>query len=247
VTQKYASVTSFEQRWPGIDADMGSMLSTMQRDLPDYQAVKALPPFWMFPWFFVLPGLIIAAVAALVLRRSRRGVSTRGGVIALGVLGVALIAAPVTFQMFTRAPRGAQMISDFKPLMTATKVTTVQGYFLTIGAAEGQLRTQVLPSIPTAAADFPEVARWSRDWPHISDEMAPMIGAMSDNLSNFHGIAALPPFWLFPWFFVLPGLFVLGFAIAARERVVASPAAVELDHPIPSAPVATGSQEATRV
>jgi hypothetical protein len=73
------------------------------------------------------------------------------------------------------------------------------------------------------------VAQWNRDWPHISDEMAPMIGAMSDNLSNFQGIAALPPFWLFPWFFVLPGLLVLGLAIAGRERVEVNEAAALVD------------------
>ena len=256
VNQRYGSLATFEKQWPGIDSDMGSMLSTMQKDLPDYQAVKALPPFWMFPWFFVLPGLIIAAVAASVLRRSRRGRPTRRSVIALGVLGVALVAAPAVFQMFTRAPRGAQMISDFKPLMTPTKVTTVQGYFLTIGAAEGQLRTQVLPLLssgtsgssassaavaPSTVASFPAVAQWSRDWPHISDEMAPMIGAMSDNVSNFQGIAALPPFWMFPWFFVLPGLLVLGLAVGGRERLEAgtAPAVVDLTAtgPAPAVPV----------
>ena len=266
VNQRYGSLATFEKQWPGIDSDMGSMLSTMQKDLPDYQAVKALPPFWMFPWFFVLPGLIIAAVAASVLRRSRRGRTTRRSVIALGVLGVALVAAPAVFQMFTRAPRGAQMISDFKPLMTPTKVTTVQGYFLTIGAAEGQLRTEVLPLLssgtsgssaspassassassatvaPSTAASFPAVAQWSRDWPHISDEMAPMIGAMSDNVSNFQGIAALPPFWMFPWFFVLPGLLVLGLAIGARERLEAeaAPAVVDLTSTAPAQAVTVG-------
>jgi hypothetical protein len=38
---------------------------------------------------------------------------------------------------------------------------------------------------------------------------------MSDNVANYQAIAALPPFPLFPYFFVLPGIFVAGAAIAA--------------------------------
>jgi hypothetical protein len=46
--------------------------------------------------------------------------------------------------------------------------------------------------------------------------MAPMIGTMADNVGRFAAVDALPPFWLFPWFFVVPGLLVAGLALAAR-------------------------------
>jgi hypothetical protein len=48
--------------------------------------------------------------------------------------------------------------------------------------------------------------------------MTPMIGAMSDNVSNYQAVAALPPFPLFPWFFVAPGLLVAGSALLAGPR-----------------------------
>jgi hypothetical protein len=49
--------------------------------------------------------------------------------------------------------------------------------------------------------------------------MAPMIGAMGDNVDNYLGVDALPPFDLFPWFFVAPGvlLVVLG-AVHVRRQ-----------------------------
>lgn len=132
-------------------------------------------------------------------------------------MGLCIVAAPAIFGMFSRAPGGADMIDDFRPLMATARVQTIQGYFLTIGAAEGQLRTEAF-----AAPDHPAppaVARLSADWPRISAEMAPMIGTMSDNVGNFAGVAALPPFWLFPWFFVGPGLLVAALAgVALRGQ-----------------------------
>jgi hypothetical protein len=91
-------------------------------------------------------------------------------------------------------------------------VTEIQGYFLTIGTAEGELRQRVLPELAAAdgLATTPAIATLNDEWARISGEMAPMIGTMSDNVGSFAGIAALPPFWAFPWFFVLPGLLVLG-------------------------------------
>ena len=61
----------------------------------------------------------------------------------------------------------------------------------------------------------------NRQWPAIAGDMAPMIGAMSDNVGNFAAVAALPPFGLFPWFFVAPGLLLLGLAFAARREPAA--------------------------
>jgi hypothetical protein len=55
---------------------------------------------------------------------------------------------------------------------------------------------------------------FDNQWVHILNDMTPMIGAMSDNVENYQAVAALPPFPLFPWFFVIPGLLVIGLAAA---------------------------------
>lgn len=197
--------TQLVAEWPGVYDDMGGMLATMDGNIDNFSAVRSLPPFPMFPWFFVVPGVAIAGFALLGLRTSsdRRRVSGIG----LVVLGLGLVAAPAVFQMFTRAPEGADMIDDFRSLMTTERVQTMQGYFLVIGAGEGNLRNDIVPALP-ASAVTPDVTEFSSEWPRISNDMAPMIGAMSDNLDNFGDVDALPPFDLFPWFFVLPGLIV---------------------------------------
>jgi hypothetical protein len=68
------------------------------------------------------------------------------------------------------------------------------------------------------AERFPALTALDRDWVHILNDMTPMIGAMSDNVTNYQAIASLPPFPLFPWFFVIPGVLVAGLAVAAGAR-----------------------------
>jgi hypothetical protein len=221
--ERFPSVDAFNRQWPPILADMnGDMLATMDNSVDNFAAVDSLPPFWMFPWFFVLPGLIIAGLAWAALRRDRKGTPAHSLVRWLGVMGVGLILAPAIFVMFSRAPLGAEMINDFRPFMTEKKLTTIQGYFLTIGAGEGELRNAVEPALRDAgisgtelAGTLPSIGEFHHDWPRISGDMAPMIGVMADNITNFGGVDALPPFSLFPWFFVLPGILVLLLGIRA--------------------------------
>lgn len=216
--EQFPLTTSLQDRWDDVYADMNDdMLSDIEDNLDNFAAVDALPPFAMFPWFFVVPGLLTAGLAASVLVSDRRGKRTGRRLVALAVIGFGILAAPAVFQMFTRAPEGGAMISDFKPLMTRERVQTIQGYFLVIGGGEGEVRNAVLPAVESGAQDFPAVAALNEDWPLINSEMAPMIGAMSDNVDNYAAVKALPPFALFPWFFVIPGLAILVLALVARR------------------------------
>ena len=244
VEAEYPTYADFDHRWPAINADMTDMLGTMRTDIPKFEAVDALPPFPLFPWFFVIPGVLIAAASAWGLLRNRTGRTGFPAALVVGILGLGLIAAPAIFQMFTRAPLGGEMINDFKPLMTRARVERIQGYFLVIGAGEGVLRTAVVPAVDASvgtATSFPAITRFSADFPSISNRMAPMIGAMSDNVGNYDAVKALPPFPLFPWFFVVPGVLVAEFALVAARRTTTHPTvrtattsdAVAVD-PIPS-------------
>lgn len=191
-------LTNWIEQYPSIDRDLSSMLDSIKANLDNYAAIRALPPFVLFPWFFVIPGLVLVA-----LKRKRWAVIA---------LGIGLIAAPAVFQMFTRAPLGAEMINDFRPIMREERVQGLQQKFLVIASAEGVLRQEVLPN-----KSLPAVETFVLDWPEISREMAPMIGAISDNIGNFNAVAALPPFWLFPWFFVAPGLIVIAANIRRKD------------------------------
>lgn len=224
----FTAASSFNEEWPAINADMSDMLQTMDDNLDNFGDVTALPDFPLFPWFFVIPGGIVAVVAGLALRGDRAGRDQGGKVKVLAGLGVALILAPVVFQMFTRAPSGAEMIEDFEPLMTRDRVQSIQGYFVTIGSGEAELRTAVEPlaedeaDLPTA--ELRALAALHEDWSTIFTDFAPMIGTMSDNVDNYLAVKALPPFGLFPWFFVIPGVLLIGLAVSAgRPRSSGGP------------------------
>jgi len=221
--ESFTILSRFAEAWPAIRADMrDDLLVTMEQMLPNFEAVDSLPPFPLFPWFFVGPGALVVAAAGVGLWQEQKGRSSRRAAVAVAVLGVAVVLAPAVFQMFSRAPKGADMIDAFHPIMTTDRVTTVQGYFLTIGAGEGEWRTQVRPLLLEAggtaeqlADDLPAVERFSTEWPRISNDFAPMIGAMSDNVDNYAAVDALPPFSLFPWFFVVPGLLIAALGLGA--------------------------------
>lgn len=211
-------VATLNRTWSDIDADMTDLLDRMEGNLDNYAAVDALPPFAMFPWFFVVPGLVIAGVAATVLWSQRKGRPVRGRVWLLVGCGLAVALAPVAFQMFGRAPEGRDMIDSFRPMMTRERVQAVQGYFVTMGVAEGQFRTVALPladqtGIDTGSLDA--IGKFSEDWPSIVADFNPMVATMSDNVDNFAAVDALPSFALFPWFFLVPGLLVAGCAALA--------------------------------
>ena len=238
-----ASVVNLNEQWPTVDADMSDLIDRMEANLDNYAAVAALPPFPMFPWFFVIPGAMVAVVAGVALYQRRTpGHRARPTLWVLFGLGIAVAAAPVAFQMFDRAPKGADMIEDFRPMMTRERVQSVQGYFVTLGAAEGQLRANALPLLVEAGgdpADFPAIGQWSADWPTILTDFNPMVATMSDNVDNYEAVDALPSFDLFPWFFVIPGALVAILAVVAmRTR---TPAADDIESS-PNNPVPAGKE-----
>jgi hypothetical protein len=224
----YPTFVSFYGQWPAIDHTMTTLLNKVQGNLGNYQAMAALPSFKLFPWFFVLPGVLFFVIAlASLLRRSL----WRGGRWVLVVLGVGLVVAPVAFQMFQRAPKGGHMMTAFKTIETTKNVQQIQGYFGTMAEGQGAIRLDIVPGLEKAGlsneqvdTEFPAIATLDTHWVHILNNMTPMIGAMSDNVSSYQDLASLPPFPLFPWFFVIPGVIVAGGALAAggtkKNRII---------------------------
>jgi uncharacterized membrane protein len=74
-----------------------------------------------------------------------------------------------------------------------------------------------------SCSTFSRIASQSGAW---SGRTTVTIGARSTgsrsivqgNLTNYRAIASLPPFPLFPWFFVMPGLLAIGASLLARDR-----------------------------
>jgi hypothetical protein len=74
LARKYPEFVSFDQQWPAIDSKMTGLMSQVHGNLGNYEDMAALPSFTLFPWFFVIPGLLIAgcAIGALIRPPLRR-------------------------------------------------------------------------------------------------------------------------------------------------------------------------------
>lgn len=233
-------VALFSQQWPEVHRTFVRLLGTIVANKAEYDAVAALPPFALFPWFFVVPGalLVALALAGLLLGRRRppAWIPLRRATIALGV---GLLLAPVVFQMFTRAPQGGRMVEAFKTIETRRTVQTVQGHFGTIAVGQGAIRTELVPKLQAQGwsdarlrAELPASMRLQKRWTAILNNLTPMIGVMSDNVANYRAVAALPPFPLFPWLFAVPGLLVVALALLAGRRPQPLPRPAQPpDHP----------------
>ncbi|MCB0963285.1 MAG: hypothetical protein KDA98_08290, partial [Acidimicrobiales bacterium] len=122
-----------------------------------------------------------------------------------------MIAAPVAFQMFSRAPEGGTMIDEFEPYMTTAEIEQFRGYLDEIGAVQAEWNGALRPALESEGAvddgtQVQGVDAFAEAWPDIEADMGDLLDRMEANLDNYEAVAALPPFPLFPWFFVLPGL-----------------------------------------
>jgi hypothetical protein len=233
-------LTQVNREWPQIDRRLSGLLSTIQANRTNYDAVAALPRFTLFPWFFVIPGALLILLAATVLAAPGAWGRVRW---ALVVLAIGLAIAPLAFGMWTRAPKGAEMVSAFRTVETRPLVTKVQNDFATITTGEGALSGELVPALEehgysSAQIDraLPAVATLEGRWIAILQDLTPLLGVMSNQVADYHAVAALPSFNVFPWLFLVAGLLVLVLALIAvrvrppiprRRRVDESRAAME--------------------
>jgi hypothetical protein len=61
-----ANLDTFKNVPPGLD-HYKPLVDTMQANVGNYAAIDALPSMELFPWFFIIPGLIALAAAAYLL------------------------------------------------------------------------------------------------------------------------------------------------------------------------------------
>jgi hypothetical protein len=207
------------REWPQINRRLSSLLGTIQANRTNYDAVTALPRFTLFPWFFIVPGALLILLAAAVLAAPGAWRVARWALVAIAI---GLVSAPLAFQMWTRAPEGADMVSAFRTVETRSLVIKVQNDFATITTGEGALSGELVPvleerGLSSAQIDtaLPAVATLERSWIGILQDLTPLLGVMSNQVVNYQAVAALPSFNVFPWLFLIAGLLVLAL-IATR-------------------------------
>lgn len=209
------------EQWPKTDRSLSSVVDPIVAHREGYDAIAALPPFGRFPWFFVVPGAVLVLLAGVALAAPRSWRAARWGV---ALVGVGLVAAPVALQLWDRAPAGAAMIDAFAPVETRPAVVRVQNDFGQVALIQGAITGELVPALRETGLSarqierrFPAAATVERRFVEILNTFTPVIGAMSDNVTRYQAVAALPSFRVFPWLFTGAGaLVLLALALAAR-------------------------------
>jgi hypothetical protein len=209
-----------QSTWPTTYASLHGVIGPIVANRTGYQALAALPPFTMFPWFFVIPGGLLVLLGGIALIWPRAWVGVRFAVLAVAI---GLMVAPSVFHMWERAPKAAQLVSDFKRVETRGTVVRVQRDFGQVTTVQGAVGGELVPALRkngvTATrldAEFPAIQAFTKRWVQILNNLTPVIGVMSDNVTRFQSVAQLPPFTVFPWLFVIPGILLLGALLLAR-------------------------------
>jgi hypothetical protein len=173
----------------------------------------------------------------------------RYALIVLIALGAGLALAPLVFGMFSRAPKGATMIDEFRPYMTEERLGRFEGYLPEIDAAVRETKTSLQPYLAERGIDrqqfesrFATFTTFTRQWPAIDSDMTDLLRRVHGNVGNYEAVDALPTFTLFPWFFVIPGALIVGFAslalLAPSRRRLALPVLAVLGVGLVAAPFA---------
>lgn len=200
-------LTTFVAQWPGIHGRFVRLLDPMRANRANYAAVAGLPSFRLFPWFLLAPGVMLIALGAAGLIRPRPWRQVRW---AVAGLGATLVLAPVALGLFSAGNKGAQLIAAFRTVEVRSTVTAVQDDFGSLAIGEGSLSTELPPRV---AASLPAVKALNARWVAILGDFTPMLGVMSNNVTNYQAVESLPSFDAFPWLFVLPGVLAIVLAL----------------------------------
>lgn len=211
------------ESWPKTSASLHGVVDPIAAHREGYDAIAALPPFTLFPWFFVVPGGLLVAFGLVGLSLPRAWRLARWGAVAVAA---GLVVAPFAFQLWERAPKGAAMVDAFRPIETREAVVRVQNDFGQVALLQGALAGELVPQLQAKAGygtkelrrSFPALQTVDRRFVDILGDLTPVLGAMSDNVTRFQAVAALPALTVFPWLLTVPGLLVLLLLAASGRR-----------------------------
>jgi hypothetical protein len=197
-TTQPSGVADFVAQWPAIRDDLSSALAPFATDAHELSAPAALPSLSLLAWLIVAFGLLTAICALAGLGTLSLGLPGTRPLVALGALGVAMMALPVALQLFSRGVLAGELAGELRPLVAPSGITA--------------LRRDL--AVVDRAAD----GRWTIE----RGDLAGLINALDSSRRGIRDLGTLHPSRL-PWLFALPGVAVVALTTAARSGGVRGP------------------------
>ncbi|MGV9409442.1 hypothetical protein ACWDOP_05965 [Nocardia sp. NPDC003693] len=233
---RFPLIDTFVRDYPAIESDLTGMVDRIEANRDNYRKLSDTTPFGALPWLLALPGLVLIGAGGFGLRgvaQGRRGLGWYG---VAALAGAGLLLVPATGGLFQAAPAAQPLIEDFRPILTHERVRAVQGYFVTIVGADGELNSRYSGALAAAHpdADRAGIAALEARWQPMTARFASLVGVLNDNVENFDAVAALDDstaplgvtaFRVLGWGFAVPGALALaGAAVGVRlSRVDSRP------------------------
>ncbi|WP_067682159.1 hypothetical protein [Nocardia miyunensis] len=227
---RYDRVDRFVRDYPRIRSDITSMIDSIDAERGNYQRLAALPPLGALPWLLALPGVVLLGAGIIGFRRAADGHRAGGSRILAGAAALVLIVTPVAGGLFSAATAAQPVLDGFGPILTHEQVRSLQGYFITLVAADGELNGRYVSAVRDAHpdADLTDITALQARWQPMTARFAALVGAMNDNVDHFDAATALNDatkslgfnaFRGLGWFYLIPGVIALAAAAAGiRHR-----------------------------
>ncbi|MBT0565625.1 hypothetical protein [Williamsia sp. CHRR-6] len=197
---QYPQLATFAQRYPAIDADMTDLLKQIDSARGDYDRLQRLQPLSWVPFIPLGTGLLLLGAGIWGFWRAHNRRRPIGAALLAVVTAGVLAVVPVITPMAANASAAGPLVDRFSPVLTTQKVREVQGYFVVMVGAVGEIDSRYLgdlrsrvdaPGSRIDRSDLATVERLSARWQPMSSDFAGLVGVMNDNVANFDGVADL--------------------------------------------------------
>jgi hypothetical protein len=222
----FPGIDAYRSQAASIDRRATALLDRVTAAEPSYRKVARIGGFDRIPFLLVLCGIVTTYGGCVLLGAGRGRARAAAALVVLA--SVAVAAYPFVSDLHRGTHAGHQMVRSFTPIMTAPEVRQLQGDFVVVVHAVGELDTR-FRAVPQSGPPAAQIATLVQDWPKVSSDLASLVGTIQDDLSNFraledldratHGLG-VSGLEAFPWVLVGIGGVSGALSIAAWPRRV---------------------------